>query len=68
MTLFVPILLYDLSLSLSKKRKKQKGERGREKGEKEKKGEEEEEKGKLGIPIIGRKQDNFEKKRVKLNQ
>ena len=37
---------------------------GREKG-KEKK-EEGEEKGKLGIPIIGRKQENFEKKRIKL--
>ena len=47
-------------------RKKGKGEERREKREKRLEGEE---KGKLGIPIIGRKQDNFEeKKRVKLNR
>ena len=51
-----------------RKKEKEREKRGkgkREKGEKEK---EEEEEGKLGIPIIGRKQEHFGKKRVKLNR
>ena len=57
-----------------KKEKREKGGKGKRKGEKrEKKDEEEEEKRKLCIPtciqaIIGRKQENFEKERVKLNR
>ena len=53
------------------KKTKQKEERKRGKGgeKREKvKEKEEEENGKLGIPIIGRKQDKFEKARVKLNR
>ena len=46
-------------------KKKKSGKRKIEKWKKEKK---EKEKGKLGIPIIDRKQEHFEKKRVKLNR